>query len=155
MGALRRIVDALGGIRLLAVECEVSTWTVRAWMDGTRAPSPLNERRLNGIAHRLRLRPPYPKWESGPRRNDPESPVENVAHRLRLALTRSERDFGFGHLVLQARVCAAAPLRPGLFAVKVTGKDGAVQYAICDFELRSLYRPAATLRELGRRFSQE
>lgn len=139
---------------MLAVECDVSTWTVRAWVEGTRSPTPLNQRRLNEIAHRLRLRPPYPKWESGQRRHEADSKLERVSHRLRLALTRSEREFGFGHLVFQARVCAAAPLGPGLFAVKVTAEDGSPEYAICDIELRALYRPAATLRELQRRFSR-
>lgn len=148
------MVDAIGSVRLLALECEVSTWTVRAWLDGARAPSPPSQRRLNEIANRLGLRPPYAKWVSGVTRSDPASAIDDVSQRLSLALTRSERDFGFAHVVLQARVCAAAPLRPGLFAVKVTAEDGSAEYAICDLELRSLYRPAANLRELQRRFSR-
>ncbi|HEX8792826.1 MAG TPA: hypothetical protein VF765_17895 [Polyangiaceae bacterium] len=151
---LQRIVDALGGIRLVAVECNVSTWTVRAWIEGTRAPSPTSQRRLNAIAEDLGLRLPYPKWASGVRQRDPEARVENVSQRLRLELTRAERSFGFAHLVMQAHVCAAATLRPGLFAVKVVTDDGAAEYAICDDALRPLYRPAANLRELQRRFSR-
>ncbi len=148
------MVDALGGVRLLAVECQVSTWPARAWLDGARAPSPNSQRRLNAIAQRLGMRPPYPKWESGVVRRESDASLEGAVHRLRLELTRAERAFGFAHLVMQARVCAAITLRPGLFAVKVTADERSAEYAICDHELRPLYRPAASLRELRRRFAR-
>ncbi len=148
-------MDAIGGIRLLAVECKLSTWTVRAWLDGSRAPSPTSQRRLNEIAEGLGLRPPYPQWETGLRRRTSESRLEEVIHRLTLRVTASERQFGFGYVELHGRVCIAARLRPGLFAVKIARAEGVDEYAICDEWLRPLYRSAGSLRDLRRRFRVE
>jgi hypothetical protein len=66
--ALQCIADALGGCRVLAVECAVSPWTARAWLRGHRTPSPPNQRRLNVLAEELGLLLPYPHWETGVRR---------------------------------------------------------------------------------------
>lgn len=146
------MADALGGIRLLAVQCDVSTWTVRAWIAGMRVPSPRSQRRLNAIAEDLGIRAPYSQWETGPRRRDEDPEFEQVVHRLRLQLTARERRFGFAHVALNARVCVVAEMRPGLFAVKVAAHDGSEEYALCDERLRPLYRPASSMQELRRRF---
>lgn len=61
-------MDALGGTRLLAEECGVSTWTVRAWLGGERTPTPLTQERIDGIARRLDLVAPYAKRPAGTRR---------------------------------------------------------------------------------------
>lgn len=152
--ALLRIVGALGGIRLLAVECNVSTWTVRACLDGSRAPSPASQRRLNEVAQGLGVRVPYPQW-AGLRRRPGEAQFEEVIHRLRLKVTARERQFGFAYVELHGRVCVVARLRPGLFAVKVVRDDGVDEYAVCDEWLRPLYRSAESLRDLRRRFRVE
>ncbi len=65
---LRAIVDALGGTRMLALECDVSTWTVRAWLAGSRQPSPLNKRRIDTIARDFGLPALYGQWHTGVRR---------------------------------------------------------------------------------------
>jgi hypothetical protein len=58
-GALECMVLAIGGVRLLAVECRVSTWTVRAWLSGERRPSPTNLRRLSELARELQVPTPF------------------------------------------------------------------------------------------------
>ncbi|HEY1697598.1 MAG TPA: helix-turn-helix transcriptional regulator [Polyangiaceae bacterium] len=69
--ALQRILEALGGTRRLARECEVSTWTVRAWLRGERLPSPDSQHRICGIAQGLGVPSPY-EWQAcqGRRRLD-------------------------------------------------------------------------------------
>lgn len=47
---VRQVVQALGGVKYLAIECDVTSWTVRAWMAGTRLPSPASQRRITLIA---------------------------------------------------------------------------------------------------------
>jgi hypothetical protein len=47
---VQEIVRALGGVKYLALECDVSTWTVRAWMTGARLPAPANRRRIALLA---------------------------------------------------------------------------------------------------------
>jgi CheY-like chemotaxis protein len=59
---LRAIVDALGGTRLLALECDVSSWTVRAWLTGKHSPSPGNRRRIAMVARDFGLPSPYGEW---------------------------------------------------------------------------------------------
>jgi hypothetical protein len=66
--SLQRIADALGGPRVLALECDVSAWTVRAWLRGVRSPSNVSQRRINVLASELGVAPPYPRWETGIRR---------------------------------------------------------------------------------------
>lgn len=61
-------MDALGGTRLLAIECEVSSWTVRAWLSGKHEPSPMNRRRIAMLARDFGLPSPYPEWSTGTRR---------------------------------------------------------------------------------------
>ena len=58
-GALECMVLAIGGVRLLALECRVSTWTVRAWLSGERRPSPTNLRRLSELAWELDVPIPF------------------------------------------------------------------------------------------------
>jgi hypothetical protein len=52
---LQRIVDALGGSRRLAVECGVSSWSVRAWLAGVRKPSAACRERIEVLARGLDL----------------------------------------------------------------------------------------------------
>jgi hypothetical protein len=65
--ALQPIVDALG-TRVFARECDVSTWTVRAWLSGRRCPAPTSQRRINLLANELCIPSPYPQWNTGMRR---------------------------------------------------------------------------------------
>ena len=58
-GALECMVLTLGGVRLLALQCRVSTWTVRAWLSGERHPSPTNLRRLSELARELEVPTPF------------------------------------------------------------------------------------------------
>lgn len=69
---LQALVDALGGTRMLALECEVSTWTVRAWLAGKHEPSPVNRRRIAMLARDFGLSSPYGEWETGVRRRPPQ-----------------------------------------------------------------------------------
>jgi len=66
--ALRRITEVLGGTRVLAIECDVSTWTARAWLSGARRPAPASQRRINELASDLGVELPYPDAETGVRR---------------------------------------------------------------------------------------
>jgi hypothetical protein len=152
--ALQRIVKALGAIRLVAKECSVSTWTARAWLAGTRQPSPANQRRLNLLAQDLKLPPPYPQWETGRRRPDGhEGANGGLEDRLRLDVSKDEEDFGFGVSEETTGVRAVVrELHPGLRAVKVGTDAGTHEYAICDDDLRPVYLPAKTLDELRTRF---
>jgi hypothetical protein len=68
---LKAIVDAIGGVRLLAMECSVSSTTVRTWLTGTRTPSPANRRRIGMLARDFGLPTPYEEWGSGTRRRTP------------------------------------------------------------------------------------
>lgn len=63
--ALKAIVDALGGTRYLALECEVSMWTVRAWLTGKRVPSPVNRRRIAMLASDFGIASPYDEPKTG------------------------------------------------------------------------------------------
>jgi len=152
--ALQRIVKALGAIRLVAEACSVSTWTVRAWLAGTRQPSPANQRRLNQLAQELKHPPPYPEWETGRRRVDGlEKAIGGVEDRLRLDMSKDEEDFGFGVSEEASGLRALVrELHPGLRAVKVGTDAGTPEYAICDDDLRPVYLPAKTLDELRTRF---
>jgi CheY-like chemotaxis protein len=62
---LQAIVDALGGTRMLALECDVSTWAVRAWLAGKHSPSPGNRRRIAMVARDFGLPSPYGEWRAG------------------------------------------------------------------------------------------
>lgn len=66
--SLHAIADALGGTRMLALECGVSTWTVRAWLSGSRQPSPVNQRRIDLLARDFGLPELYAQWHTGVRR---------------------------------------------------------------------------------------
>jgi hypothetical protein len=73
--------------------------------------------------------------------------------RLAPEMTKEEEEFGFGvaeepsgtHAVVRA-------LPAGLRAMKVLTEEGTTEYAICDAQLRPLYRPAKSLDELRKRF---
>lgn len=78
---LGRIANALGSIRALAQECGVSTWTARAWLNGTRTPAPESQRRLNVIANEYGLPPPYTQWETGVQRREPLARLERMTDR--------------------------------------------------------------------------
>jgi hypothetical protein len=60
--SIQRLVDALGGTKLLALECDVSTWTILAWLEGRRTPSPSSRRRLDVLAKSVGLPPPFPEF---------------------------------------------------------------------------------------------
>ncbi|HEX8791536.1 MAG TPA: hypothetical protein VF765_11345 [Polyangiaceae bacterium] len=150
--ALDRIVDALGSVRALASECGVSTWTARAWLNGTRSPAPESQRRLNTIAQEHGLHLPYPQWESGVQRRGPHERLERVVDRLRLDLTVDERRYGFARVERRSILCVLAQLRPGLVAVKVGTADDAIEYAICDDDLHAIYAPSPDLEDLRGRF---
>lgn len=66
--------------------------------------------------------------------------------------TKGERDFGFDAVEEPSGVRVIMRLRPGLYAVKMSGEDGATEYVICDRDMHPVYRPAKTLDELRQRF---
>lgn len=149
---LEGLAEALGSVRALAAECGVSTWTARAWLNGTRSPAPESQRRLNDIAQGLGLALPYPRWASGVQRREPRERHERIADRLRLDLTSDERRFGFARVERRSLLCALAQLSPGLVAVKVSGDAGVIEYAVCDDDLHPIYAPSRDLDDLRRRF---
>lgn len=133
----------------------MSTWTARAWLNGTRSPAPESQRRLNVIAGECGLPPPFPQWETGVQRRAPLAPLERVTDRLQLELSSDERRFGFARVERRSVVTVLAQLRPGLVAVKVRATDGSVEYAVCDDDLHPIYASSRDLGDLQRRFPRQ
>ena len=133
----------------------MSTWTARAWLNGTRSPAPESQRRLNAIARAHGLHLPYPQWESGVQGREAHEPVVRVTDRLRFDLTLEERRYGFARVERRSVLCVLAQLRPGLVAVKVGADDGSTEYVVCDDDLHAIYPPSRDLEDLRGRFPRK
>jgi hypothetical protein len=62
------LAERVGGVSGLAVACDVSPATVRAWLSGERKPSQLNYWKLMALARSLYMPPPFEEAVTGVRR---------------------------------------------------------------------------------------
>jgi hypothetical protein len=68
-------------------------------------------------------------------------------------LTAEEQAFGFEVRELPSGVRSVVRvIDEGLLVLKRRRSDGTIEYAICDASCTPLYRPAASLAELAKRF---
>ena len=68
-------------------------------------------------------------------------------------MTEQEAACGFSVVEHGDGTLVRIDLGGGIYAVKTTADEGAVEYIICDARLTPLYRSAKTLRELKERFA--
>ncbi len=62
-------------------------------------------------------------------------------------------DLACGFDVVERSGVAVFELGGGLFAFKIRGCDGSIEYVTCDENLSPLYAPARSLAELKQRFT--